>query len=568
MKKAILIFILFVSFNGEAQTLDQYKLRTVPNLKVLEIRPKLTKRQQTLFFQWLHAEYAATRASFIKQKILAMMQLLGPEDDYNQFFIDNYIVTQVRKDLNENLLPRNNLREKVIPELKKMAAGDGDNKKLTWYLYNILENLRVSKMGNLMSTVPGGNWHYILKNIDESKITTSKEKDPDLKFPPIDVFVTVAQGYQKAVRDAKKNSTMVNGLVVSSLTNGKSIGMPSRIFAKVIRNSREPGRIYLTEETGLDMKRSLSNAILVLEDRFPTISQCSIQVSFDSRRSFKDGNSAGVAFTLLLFSIFENFELDPEVAVTGVIMPDSTVSAVGGVSSKIRGAHRKGISVIVIPEENKLAVDDLTLLFDLSTIWKTQIFSAAEFSDVVKIATTKKAAAVKSSIAKFNKLVPILDAGSKSIRDNRSMMIKELNEILSLTPNHQSARVLKMMLMGKRPKKLSLNGSIDLIFMIADRTIRLDLSVVYETAEESFKNNSAFLRKTLKRIDPKIVPFSRTLNKYIESLLKFRKLAVLNLHKASDSIGTAKNLMNSENTKMEKTRKYLQKIWVNISAQM
>ena len=104
--------------------------------------------------------------------------------------------------------------------------------------------------------------------------------------------------------------------------------------------------------------------------------------------------------------------------------------------------------------------------------------------------------------------------------------------------------------------------------MIADRTIRLDLSVVYETAEESFKNNSAFLRKTLKRIDPKIVPFSRTLNKYIESLLKFRKLAVLNLHKASDSIGTAKNLMNSENTKMEKTRKYLQKIWENIRAQM
>ena len=117
--------------------------------------------------------------------------------------------------------------------------------------------------------------------------------------------------------------------------------------------------------------------------------------------------------------------MDDACAVTGVIMPDLAVKAVGGVPSKVRGAHIRDLKYAVIPEENRETVGDMTLSYELKTIWQTQIFTAEKFSDAMQIARVDKDPKTKEAIQRFNSVAEILDSGGKSIKYNRSFLMSE-----------------------------------------------------------------------------------------------------------------------------------------------
>jgi ATP-dependent Lon protease len=67
----------------------------------------------------------------------------------------------------------------------------------------------------------------------------------------------------------------------------------------------------------------------------------------------KDGPSAGAAFTLAIYSILTDKKVNNKVAMTGEIDLLGNVTAIGGLESKINGAFKAGIEVVLIPEENK-----------------------------------------------------------------------------------------------------------------------------------------------------------------------------------------------------------------------
>ena len=67
----------------------------------------------------------------------------------------------------------------------------------------------------------------------------------------------------------------------------------------------------------------------------------------------KDGPSAGAAFTLAIYSILTDKKVSNKVAMTGEIDLLGNVTAIGGLESKINGAFKAGIEVVLIPEENK-----------------------------------------------------------------------------------------------------------------------------------------------------------------------------------------------------------------------
>ncbi|MCM8539217.1 MAG: hypothetical protein NE328_03010, partial [Lentisphaeraceae bacterium] len=342
-------------------------------------------------------------------------------------------------------------------------------------------------------------------------------------------------------------------------------GMAAEITAHSVKGAKQNGYAYIDQDVGFDMKRSVVNAMMAVQNRYPIVeSHKDVMFSFDERESMKDGNSAGVAFTLLLYSLYEGIELDPEVAVTGVILPDCGVKAVGGVPSKIRGAWQKGLKIAIIPEENIETVSDLTLMYELSILWNIQIFTASKFTEVLPIAKVKKAEKVKQSIAKFNKLIPILNKGGNEIIKNKKMILAELDQILKLTPNHESARVLKLMLSGQRPKSLSMNGSIDYLFMMIDRILGISPEKAYETSEEIIVKNKSSVSASFRKISPETRAFAAEIIKYADSLIKYRRLMVLNLHNDKKKIGTALNLMDEETENMDQTRERLQQKWERI----
>jgi len=68
----------------------------------------------------------------------------------------------------------------------------------------------------------------------------------------------------------------------------------------------------------------------------------------------KSGTSAGVAITLLVYSILNNKKIPNDIAVTGEISLDGQVEKIGALDLKINGGIKSGIKRFVFPTENIL----------------------------------------------------------------------------------------------------------------------------------------------------------------------------------------------------------------------
>ncbi len=73
----------------------------------------------------------------------------------------------------------------------------------------------------------------------------------------------------------------------------------------------------------------------------------------------KDGPSAGVAITTAIISSFTKSPVSNEVAMTGEVTLRGHALPIGGLREKSLAALRSGIKTIVVPKENKKAVDEL-----------------------------------------------------------------------------------------------------------------------------------------------------------------------------------------------------------------
>jgi len=67
----------------------------------------------------------------------------------------------------------------------------------------------------------------------------------------------------------------------------------------------------------------------------------------------KDGPSAGVGMCTALVSALTGIPVRAEVAMTGEITLRGEVLPIGGLKEKLLAAHRGGISIVLIPEENR-----------------------------------------------------------------------------------------------------------------------------------------------------------------------------------------------------------------------
>jgi len=559
--KIVLSIFLFLSFSSSGVEF------LTPKIQLLEFNVDLNKRDKEALNNWAHDEMwrLVKRAREEDKRSLQLMQamtlyrLTASEKDFNQAYMNMVIG-------NDESVSKKDVYLKVLEfPITRLAKGDLNSKRFAWLYYDYLAEKypEVEKYKKQRDLLPKGNWMTIIPGY-EYRFDISN--DLGVKKPAAILDrIKVAQGYELKARKAQKKEAKINGLIVITLRNGKKQGMATEITAKPLKGSKKNGKAFIDQIVGLDMKRSVSSSMLALQNRYPYISPYeNVVLSFEDRESMKDGNSAGVAFSLLLYSLYEGIDIDPTIAVTGVIMPDCEVKAVGGVPSKIRGAWKKGLKIAIIPEENKAAVGDMTLMYEMSILWNMQVFTTSKFTEVLPIAKVRKDANIKEAIKRFSSLAGILNKGNKEIIKQKAHLLKELDAIIKLAPNHESAHVLKKMLTGQRPKTLSLNGSVDFVFMMIERILGISPAKAYETSEELITKNRSFLKRNIQRLSKESHPFAGEVLKYIESLLRFRRLMVLNFHNDRENIGTALNMMAEETEDMEEIRERLQEKWTKL----
>ena len=119
------------------------------------------------------------------------------------------------------------------------------------------------------------------------------------------------------------------------------------------------GKTTFTGKLGDVMQESIKAAITVVRRRARRLGispdfyeKQDIHIHVPEGGTPKDGPSAGVAMTTALVSVLTETPVRADVAMTGEITLRGEVLPIGGLKEKLLAAHRGGIKIALIPEEN------------------------------------------------------------------------------------------------------------------------------------------------------------------------------------------------------------------------
>ncbi|MGL5918807.1 MAG: endopeptidase La [Cetobacterium sp.] len=152
------------------------------------------------------------------------------------------------------------------------------------------------------------------------------------------------------------------------------------------------GSLSLTGTLGNVMKESATVAFTYLKaniEKFgidpAVLEKKDIHLHFPEGATPKDGPSAGTAITTTILSILTDRKVKQTFAMTGEITITGEVLPVGGIKEKVIGAHRAGIKSIILPEDNKVDVEDIPQ----EVMKDIKIYFASTYDDVEKLALEK-----------------------------------------------------------------------------------------------------------------------------------------------------------------------------------
>jgi ATP-dependent Lon protease len=151
------------------------------------------------------------------------------------------------------------------------------------------------------------------------------------------------------------------------------------------------GKLTHTGQLGEVMQESIQAAMTVVRSRSSMLGldtdfyqKADVHIHVPEGATPKDGPSAGIGMCTALISALTKIPVRSDVAMTGEITLRGEVLPIGGLKEKLLAAHRGGITVVLIPDDN---VKDLAEIPD-NIKEKLDIRSVKWIDEVLQVALT------------------------------------------------------------------------------------------------------------------------------------------------------------------------------------
>ena len=157
-----------------------------------------------------------------------------------------------------------------------------------------------------------------------------------------------------------------NGMYATSLGNGGTLPIHAKFY---------PCDKFLELKlTGLQqdvMKESMHISLTIAWNLTPKERRNELRLLYDGENNkyginihpgdgsvYKDGPSAGITITSVIYSLLNNIPIRCKIGMTGEIQMSGEITAIGGLNYKIIGSIKSGIREFIYPKENKKDFDE------------------------------------------------------------------------------------------------------------------------------------------------------------------------------------------------------------------
>jgi ATP-dependent Lon protease len=184
------------------------------------------------------------------------------------------------------------------------------------------------------------------------------EEEFTVKVKASDLFDILGVGRGRTIYDNNEVAGVVTGLAWTSV-GGDILFIESSI-------TQGKGKLTLTGNLGDVMKESAVIALEYLKAHSDLLGvkqevfdKHNIHIHVPEGATPKDGPSAGITMLTSLASVFTQFKVKKNLAMTGEITLRGDVLPVGGIKEKILAAKRAKIKEIILCEKNRKDVEDI-----------------------------------------------------------------------------------------------------------------------------------------------------------------------------------------------------------------